>query len=105
MSSQFEKRKAKAEAAIKEKRAGIRGDEAPTAVETPIETPTLPVQFTHEGFDIYLGPDGRKFFAINFDYNPETREIAIKSIDPVQRGVALSYENHKRALKTILRKK
>ncbi len=108
MSSQFEKRKAKAEAAIKEKRAEIRGDEAPTAVETPIEVPVVATQatkYTHEGFDIFLSADGRKYHVVTFQYNPETLEVSVKRVDPIQRQVGLSYENQKRALRTLLRNK
>lgn len=113
MSSQFEKRKARIEAELKEKRAEIR-DKAPISGDSPVAKPT-PVEiidpnmikeprvFTHEGFDIFL--EGRYFKAVTFKYNPESRVVEIIDIAPIERAVGLSYENQKRALRTLLRKK
>lgn len=111
MSSQFEKRKAKAEQAIKEKRgkdAELAESKQDTALETPIEPqPEVKAEatLTHEGYDIVLSADGRKHEVIVFKFNPRTREVEIADVLPVQRQVGLMYQNHKKALKTILRRK
>lgn len=100
MSSQFEKRRQKAEADIKAKREKIRDsvtESTPTSVEVSKE-------LTHEGYDICLAADGRKYEAIIFAYNPVTRQAEVKEILPIQRQVALSYQNHKKALKTLLKR-
>lgn len=103
--SQFEKRRAKLSEALKEKRDKIRegANEAPAAEVT--DKKEAGPEYTHEGFDIFMGPGNNKHFAIQFEYNPISQDVRVKSIDPIQRAVALTFDNNKRALRTLLRKK
>lgn len=109
MSSQFEKRKARAEAAIKDKREKIRESdiEAVIAEVGPLPDFSKPENevFTHEGYDVCLIPGTQKYQAIVFKYDPVTKVVKIVEVLPVQRGVALVYENHKKALRTLIKRK
>ena len=104
--NQFEKRKAKAEEAIKAKREKTRESVEETVIEQPVEavTPVVETTLTHIGYDITLNPETNKHQAIVFNYNPITRDVKIIDIVPIQRQVALMYDNQKHALKTLLKR-
>ena len=111
--NQFEKRKAKAEQAIKEKRDKTRESNEENLINSPLINEVAPIssensstndELTHTGYDITLSPNGRTFEAIIFKYNPSTRQVRIEEILPIQRQVALMYDNQKHALKTLLKR-
>jgi hypothetical protein len=91
MPSQFAKRK------IKEKE--MQEEEIVAVESLPEVAPTL----THVGYDIFLGPDNRSYQVVTFSYNPETQQVMIENIKPISRQVALTYENQKRALTTLMK--
>lgn len=104
MSSQYEKRKAKAEQVLKAKREKIRDT---VEIEAPIQAKTTEVSpdYTHEGYDICLAEDGRKYEAVVFKYNPRTKAVKVETIVPVQRQVALIFDQQRHALKTLIKRK
>jgi len=95
--SQFEKRRAKAEAVLKSKKQSEDVEIEPQEVKSS--------ELTHEGYDVFLDKDKRSYRVAVFKYNPETQEVKLTETVPVQRIIGLQTENQKRALKTLLKRK
>ncbi len=96
MISQFEKRKKK------EAEAAAANEPKPADIPLIITPNQVAVEFTHIGYDIYLGPDNRTYYAIGFKYNPATGLVAVESIVPTTRQLGLIHANQKIALKTLI---
>lgn len=113
MANQFEKRKAKAEAALKSKKSEVpkqmtAEEMVPEGVKILndfLEGKEAQSTLTHEAYDIYLSSDGRTYQAVIFKYNPADGTVVIEKQQPIQRGIALSHEINKRSLKTLLKRK
>lgn len=93
MSSQYERRKAKEAAKMKEIA------EKRDAVKKKI-TKNPKKELTHLSIDVIL-TEG-KHEAVIIRYNPETKEAKVEEIRPTNRGVGILFENKKTALKKLL---
>ncbi len=106
MSSQYEKRKAKAQAELEAKRAEIRAkaDVEPSVPAKAPETQKGAV-YTQTGYDVYSPDNGKNYRVAEIEYNPETGEARVKNTDKLSRLIALTYSNHKDALRTLKKNK
>lgn len=93
--SQFEKRKLK--------------DKMVKVVETVVapvvsEVAATEAPTTHIGYDIFFDKTLNKHKVAILAYNPETGAARVDGIMSIDRGVALSYDVQKTALKKLYRK-
>lgn len=112
--SQFEKRRAKADKALKSKvtQNSELAKELASPIEQSVETllveDSIPAVVTesvmYEGYDIFLTPDKRGYNLVIFKYDPYNNKIEIEKIQKIDRGLALSFEQRKKALKTLIRR-
>ncbi len=72
---------------------------------TPLTKEEETPEFTHIGYDVYGDKANANFNVIVFDYNPETNDIQIKEKKKIGRQLALTFEERKKALKTLARLK
>lgn len=94
MSAQFFKRKAK-ELAKKE-------------VEAPIassEKPSVSSDLSEESYDVVFDSANNMYKIITIKYNLDTMEAKVVSSHKLERGLALTFENRKKALKELIKRK
>lgn len=70
---------------------------------TPLTKEEETVEFTHIAYDVYPDSSKKNYTLVVFEYNPESGDVEVKSKQVISRQIGLSFEERKKALKTLAR--